>query len=158
MQTHITSHYMTFFIGEYKAKVDDRGRLVFPSAFKAVCADELQQGFVVKKALFANCLEVYTYQSWQAESEAVRARLNFFNRDDEKFWRAYTSNRAFVIPDEKFGRISIPKELLEAVGIEKEAVFCGRDFKIEIWSKEGRDNCIISEDEYVNLAETRLGK
>ena len=30
---------MASFIGEYKAKVDDRGRLVFPSAFKELCAD-----------------------------------------------------------------------------------------------------------------------
>ena len=148
---------MINFIGEYKAKVDDKGRLVFPAAFKAICGDSIKQGFVVKKTLFANCLEMYTYESWEKESEAVRSRLNLFNRDDERFWRAYTSNRTWVVPDEKVGRISIPKALLESVGIEKEAVFCGRDFKIEIWAKDSLESTSLSEDEYVALAEKTLG-
>ena len=148
---------MTNFIGEYKAKVDDKGRLVFPAAFKAICGDSIKQGFVVKKTLFANCLEMYTYEAWEKESEAVRARLNFFKRDDERFWRAYTSNRSLVVPDEKLGRISIPKTLLESVGIDKEAVFCGKDFKIEIWAKESLESTSLPEDEYVALAEKTLG-
>ena len=148
---------MTNFIGEFKAKVDDRGRLVFPAAFKALCGDSVKQGFVVKKSLFANCLEMYTYEAWEKESEAVRSRLNFFRRDDERFWRAYTSDRAMVVPDEKFGRISIPGELLASVGIEKEAVFCGRDFKIEIWPKESLKSTSLPHDEYVALAEKILG-
>ncbi len=148
---------MINFIGEYTAKVDDKGRLVFPSAFKAICGENLRKGFVVKKTLFANCLEMYTYESWEKESEAVRSRLNLFNRDDERFWRAYTSNRSFVIPDEKIGRISIPKALLESVGITREAVFCGRDFKIEIWARENLDGTALSEEDYVALAEKTLG-
>ncbi len=148
---------MINFIGEYTAKVDDKGRLVFPSAFKAICGEDIRKGFVVKKTLFANCLEMYTYESWEKESEAVRSRLNLFNRDDERFWRAYTSNRSFVVPDEKIGRISIPKALLESVGIFREAVFCGRDFKIEIWAKENLDGTALSEEDYVALAEKTLG-
>lgn len=148
---------MINFIGEYTAKVDDKGRLVFPSAFKAICGEDLRKGFVVKKTLFANCLEMYTYESWEKESEAVRSRLNLFNRDDERFWRAYTSNRSFVVPDEKIGRISIPKALLESVGISREAVFCGRDFKIEIWGRENLDGTALSEEDYVALAEKTLG-
>ena len=148
---------MINFIGEYKAKVDDKGRLVFPAAFKAICGDSIKQGFVVKKTLFANCLEMYTYESWEKESEAVRSRLNLFNRDDERFWRAYTSNRTYVVPDEKLGRISIPKALLDSVGIEKEAVFCGRDFKIEIWAKESLDKTSLPEDDIAALAEKTLG-
>ena len=35
---------MINFIGEYRAKVDDKGRLVFPSAFKAVCGEQIKQG------------------------------------------------------------------------------------------------------------------
>ena len=148
---------MINFIGEFKAKVDDKGRLVFPSAFKAICGESISRGFVVKKTLFANCLEMYTYESWEKESEAVRSRLNFFNRDHELFWRAYTSNRSYVVPDEKLGRISIPKALLESVGIDKEAVFCGRDFKIEIWAKESLDKTSLPEDDVAALAEKTLG-
>ena len=70
---HITHHtVMASFIGEYKAKVDDRGRLVFPAAFKELCADTLSQGFVVKKSLFADCLEMFAYSEWERDSQEVK--------------------------------------------------------------------------------------
>ena len=40
---------MVKFIGEYRAKMDDKGRLVFPSAFKALLPEGKPQLFVIKK-------------------------------------------------------------------------------------------------------------
>ncbi|NLD21059.1 MAG: division/cell wall cluster transcriptional repressor MraZ, partial [Bacteroidales bacterium] len=41
--------------------------------------------------------------------------------------------------------------------IVKDVVFCGKDFKIEIWAKEKFDENGITQDEFVNLAEKILG-
>ena len=155
--THFTYYIKMNFVGEYSAKLDDKGRLVFPSAFKSLCADTLSQGFVVKKSLFADCLEIFAYSVWERESEAVKAKLNLFNREHDAFWRAYMKNRAMVVPDEKLGRISIPKALLDSIGVQKEVVFCGKDFKIELWAKEKVDVDTIEGDDFVALAEKILG-
>ena len=149
--------FMASFIGEYKAKVDDRGRLVFPSAFKELCADTLKQGFVVKKSLFADCLEMYAYSEWERDSQEVRSHLNKFNPEHDRFWRAYMRDRALVVPDEPYGRISIPKELLDSVGVIKDVVFSGKDFKIEIWAKEKIEADRISESDFAELAQKILG-
>ena len=53
---------MVNFIGEYTAKADDKGRLVFPSAFKAVMPADGDMRFVLKKDIFEDCLEMYTYE------------------------------------------------------------------------------------------------
>ena len=127
---------MAKFIGEYTVKIDDKGRLVFPSAFKNVMSDGEEMKFVIKKDIFADCLEMYTYAEWEKQSEDVKSRLNFFNRKHALFWREYMRDRAVVEPDSKIGRISIPKKLLEAIGVNKEVVFAGSDFKIEIWARE----------------------
>ncbi|MCK9305467.1 MAG: hypothetical protein M0P27_08735, partial [Bacteroidales bacterium] len=79
---------MIKFIGEYTVKLDDKGRLILPSAFKSVI-DENDLRFVIKKDLFANCLEMFTYSEWLRESESVKSRLNFFNREHTLFWREY---------------------------------------------------------------------
>ena len=147
---------MAKFIGEYSAKLDDKGRLVFPSGLKALADPDVPLRFVVKKDLFSPCLEMYSYDEWEKQSEAVKARLNpSFNRH-AIFWRAYMSNRAVVEPDEKTGRILIPKYLLNMIGVEKEVIFAGADFKIELWSKESYQVSLISEDNYVSLAEKLL--
>ena len=66
-------------------------------------------------------------------------------------------DRALVVPDEQYGRITIPKELLDSVGIQKEVVFSGKDFKIEIWAKEKTEAGKISESDFVDLAQRILG-
>ncbi len=61
-------------------------------------------------------------------------------------------NSDVVEPDTKFGRISISKNLLELIGITKDVVFYGNDFKIEIWSKEKFEQTALSNDEFKSLA------
>ena len=145
---------MVKFIGEYSAKVDDKGRVVFPSAFKSLVlgCPEADLRMVVKKDLWEPCLEMFTYEQWERESEQLRSRVNFLDRGEAAFWREYNRGRAIVEPDSKLGRISIPKTLLESVGIDKEVVFCGLDHKIEIWSREQYENSSLSRKQFVSLA------
>ena len=148
---------MTKFIGEYRAKIDDKGRLVFPSAFKAVMDSSSPLTLVVKKDLFAPCLDIYTEEEWERQSEAVRSRLNSFNREHDAFWRGYMRNRATAVPDGKLGRISIPRQMLDDIGVEKEVVFAGNDYKIELWAREKYEASAIGSDEFTALAEKILG-
>ena len=148
---------MAKFIGEYSVKIDDKGRMIFPSVFKSVFAPEEKIALVVKKDIFENCLQMYTYTQWEEESEQVKARLNFFKREHSEFWREYMRDRAVVEPDEKLGRITIPKKMLESIGAEKEMIFVGNDHKIEIWSKEQYNKKQMSSDAFIALAESILG-
>ena len=144
---------MTKFFGEYSAKVDDKGRLIFPAAFKSIMPAEGDMRFVIRKDTFSDCLEMFTYSEWERQSEEVRSRLNpAFNETHAKFWRAYMHNSAIVEPDAKLGRISIPKKLLELIGVTKEVVFSGNDHKIEIWAKENFESGIISNEEFTAIA------
>ena len=63
-------------------------------------------------------------------------------------------DRDIVEPDGKFGRISIRGSLLDAISADKEVVFSGNDFKIEIWAKENYQASRLSNDEFVALAES----
>ena len=143
---------MNTFIGEYTVKIDDKGRMVFPSAFKSLMPADGDMRFVIKKDIFEDCLEMYTFEEWERQSSDVKSRLNFFNRDHAMFWREYMRDRAIVEPDGKVGRISVPKKLLEAIGVNKEVVFSGNDYKIEIWAREKFEAARISNDQYISLA------
>ncbi len=155
---------MIKFIGSYTAKVDDKGRVVFPSDLReqflaclghdGVSPEQVDWRFVVKKAIWAPCLEMYSFTEWEKESERIKAKINFLNKTHDAFWRAYTRDRALVEPDGKLGRVSIPKTLLESVGAGKELVFCGNDHKIEIWDREKYEQSALSADEFISLAES----
>ena len=143
---------MNTFIGEYTVKIDDKGRMVFPSAFKSLMPADGDMRFVIKKDIFEDCLEMYTFEEWERQSSEVKSRLNFFNRDHAMFWREYMRDRAIVEPDGKVGRISVPKKLLEAIGVNTEVVFSGNDYKIEIWAREKFEEARISNEQYISLA------
>lgn len=145
------------FIGEYSVKIDDKGRMIFPSSFKSVFAPDKKLALVVKKDLFENCLQMYTYDQWEIESNEVKSKLNFFKKEHSDFWREYMRDRAIVEPDEKLGRITIPKKLLESIGAEKEMIFVGNDHKIEIWSKEQYNRKQMSSEDFISLAQSILG-
>lgn len=148
---------MAKFIGEYRAKVDDKGRLIFPAAFKSVLGDGSDQRLVVKRSLYSPCLEMYTYGQWEEDSEQLRSRLNLFNRRHADFWREYMRDTAVVEPDSKLGRLMIPKAMLEGVGITKDVVFSGSNFMIEVWDKDKFDAGKMTGDEFASLAEEILG-
>ena len=143
---------MITFIGEYSAKLDDKCRVVFPAPFKSLMPTDGDMRFVIKKDIFEDCLEMYAFEEWERQSQEVKSKLNFFNRSHASFWREYMRDRAIVEPDSKLGRISIPRKLLESIGVTKEIVFSGSDYKIEIWAKEKYEASAISNEEFLNIA------
>ena len=149
---------MVTFIGEYTSKIDDKGRMVFPAPLKGVLPPGSDMRFVIKKDLFEPCLQMYTMSEWEHTSAEVKSKLNFFNRQHAIFWREYMRDRDVVEPDAKLGRITVSRKLLDAIGVTKEVVFYGNDFKIEIWAKEEFEKKRIPNDEYMAIAESLSDK
>ena len=50
---HVTT---TNLIGEFECKLDDKGRIIFPSALKKQLAPEFQEKFVINRG-FEGCLD-----------------------------------------------------------------------------------------------------
>ncbi len=127
---------MAKFVGDFRARLDDKGRLVFPSAYKSVMDEGEPMRFIVKKDSFDPCLTIYAYSEWERMSEEIKSRLNLFLPEHNRFWRKYMDGRALVEPDPKLGRITIPKTLLEKISVKKDVIFKGLDHKIELWAPE----------------------
>lgn len=145
---------MMTFIGQYTSKIDDKGRIVFPAPFKSVLPEGSDRRFVIKKSLYDDCLEMWPYCEWERETDSMRRGLDFFNPKHVRFWRQYMRGCDVVEPDVKFGRISISKQLLSAIGVKKDVVFFGINYKLEIWAAEKFDDSQVPTDEYVAIAQS----
>ena len=143
---------MVTFTGEYPSKIDDKGRLVMPSAFRKAVPEGADMRFVVKRDIFSDCLQMYTFEEWQRRSEEVKAKLNFFNEDHCRFWREFMRNLEVVEPDTKFGRISISSRLLASIGAVKDVIFSGSYSWIEIWDKEKYRASALTNEEVRTIA------
>ncbi len=120
------------FIGEYQHTIDNKGRIIIPSKFRA----ELGEVFVMTKGL-DNCLFVYPKSEWSILEEKLK-KLPLTNRDARAFVRFFFSGACECELD-KQGRVLIPPNLREHSKLDKDAVVIGVSTRIEIWSKEEWD-------------------
>jgi len=147
---------MAAFIGDFTCKLDAKGRIVLPAPFKKIMVANGSDRFVVRKDLFENCLVLTPFNQWESELKNIRAKLNAYKRDHNKFIRAFFKGLAEVSFDSN-GRILIPKKLKETIGADSEVILVGVDSHIEIWSDKEYDSLDIEPEELGKLAEDILG-
>ena len=148
---------MSEFRGEHTVKLDDKGRLIFPSPLKGQAASDSDGRYIVKKHIHLNCLEICPIEEWKIEMEKIKKRLNMNIAKHALLWSEYNRNTAEITPDEKTGRISVPKQLLEMIGIEKEVVFVGLGDTINLWAKNVYEGSVMGGDDLASLVEDILG-
>ncbi len=147
---------MATFIGDYSCKIDAKGRLIFPSAFKKQMPTASQDHFVVRRDIFEQCLVLYTSDDWEEQMNKIRSSINPYNREHNMFLRNFFKGTAELVLDSS-NRLLIPKRLLEIAGIKKEVVLAGQDGRIEIWASEKYDKIDMPVDDFADLAEKLMG-
>lgn len=154
-ETWFNKKVMVRFYGKTAAKVDDKGRIVFPAIYRDAMArgGESDLTLIIKKSVQGDCLNLYTLEEWSRRSDKVLDGIDpELNPLHAAFWSKYNDDIYYVVPDGKLGRLNVPSELLKAVGISKEVVFAGVGYKIEVWAKEKRESSLMSDDKFQSAA------
>lgn len=147
---------MVNLIGTYECKADAKGRLMISSAFKKQLSPILQEGFVLKRAVFQSCLELYPMQEWNEVMRKMNA-LNRFVKKNNDFIRRFTAGVKVVELDAS-GRLLIPKNLCQFASIKKQVVLSSAINIIEIWDKDSYEQTIDDAAmDFASLAEEVMG-
>ena len=143
-------------IGTYECKADAKGRVMFSSAFKKQLSSVLQEGFVIKRAVFQPCLELYPMQEWRLMMDKVN-KLNKFKKKNNDFIRRFTAGVKIVELDAT-SRVLIPKDLCDFAGIQKQIVMASSVNIIEIWDKDKYEKAIDDAAlDFADLVEEVMG-
>lgn len=152
----IKQFFVINLIGTYECRADAKGRVMISSAFKKQLSSVLQDGFVVKRAVFQPCLELYPMQEWNLMMQKIN-KLNKFKKKNNDFIRRFTAGVQLVDTDVT-GRILIPKNLMDFAGIEKQVVMSSSVNIIEIWDKDKYEKAIDDATvDFADLAEEVMG-
>jgi len=144
-------------IGTYECKADTKGRLMLPSALKKQLSPVMQKGFVLKRAVFQPCLELYPMSEWEALMQKVN-KLNRFKKKNNDFIRRFTAGVKIVELDAS-GRLLIPKDLVAFAGISKDLVVSSAVSIVEIWDKANYEKAIDDAAmDFADLAEEVMGQ
>ena len=148
---------MNSLIGTYECKVDAKGRLMLPSALRKQLLPVMQNGFVLKRAVFQPCLELYPIEEWETLMKKVN-KLNRFKKKNNDFIRRFTAGVKMIEVDNA-GRLLIPKDLVAFSGVAKDVVVSSAINIIEIWDKARYEKAIDDATvDFADLAEEVMGQ
>ena len=130
---------------------------MIPVALKSQMVPILNDGFVIKRSVFQNCLELYPMAEWNQLMQQMH-RKNRFRKKNNDFIRRFTAGVKLVEIDAN-GRLLIPKNLMSVAGIAKEVVLSSAINIIEIWDKDQYEEVLEeTAEEFADLAEEVMGE
>jgi|TARA_B110000908_G_scaffold143466_1_gene172429 MraZ protein len=130
---------------------------MLPVSFKKQLASVMANGFVLKRAVFQPCLELYPMNQWELLMQNIN-KLNRFKKKNNDFIRRFTAGVKSVDLDSS-GRLLISKDLVGFAGISKEIVVTSAVNIIEIWDKDKYEKAINdAAGDFADLAEDVMGQ
>ena len=153
------------FLGNIEAKMDAKGRAFLPAVFRKI----LQAGsndpddadnslrLVLRKDVFQPCLVLYPENVWNEQMDALRQRLNLWNKQHQQVFRQFVSEVEVLTLDGN-GRFLVPKRYLRMADIDLDIKFVGMGDTIEIWSNTKTDQSQMNPDEFGKALEELMGE
>ena len=116
--------------GTYNHTVDDKGRVIIPVKFKK----ELGLEFIIT-AGYDDTLMVMSNAQW----EKFLSRFDSAPPSKVRWIKRFFLGNMHEVTTDKQGRMQIPLQLRQKIGIETEAVLVGNGDIVEIWTPERWD-------------------
>ena len=138
---------MNQFLGSFEAKVDAKGRVFVPAAFRKLLQLQGEEWLVLRKDIFQDCLVLYPGSVWEEEIEVLRSKLSKWNKVEQQVFRQFVLDAERIEMDGS-GRVLISKRYLELVDIDAHVCFLGVDNTIEIWAKNKLDKPLMEAEDF----------
>jgi MraZ protein len=125
------------FRGTFFHSLDDKARVAIPRKFRELLpADQGDPRVVVTRSVGGGprTLDAYPLAEWKALEDRIRQMPQFHERT-RTFKRLYLHPAQELVLDAQ-GRILLPQDLRQAIGLQKDAVFTGDLEKFLVWSRE----------------------
>ncbi len=140
------------FLGNIEAKIDAKGRAFLPASFRKILQTGGEEGLVLRKDVFQSCLVLYPESVWNEQMDAMRQRLNRWNKQQQQVFRQFVSEVELITLDGN-GRFLIPKRYQRLAAIEQDIKFVGMGDTIEIWGLKKAEEQQMSADDFSNALE-----
>ncbi len=145
-----TCQGVQLFVGQYEHSLDNKGRVVLPAPFRSYVAE---RGYVTQ---LDGCIGLWSAEGFKAVAERWKSELDSGSITAGVFRRLM--GRVLEVKVDGAGRITLSKELLDALDFESKVIVSGRYDRAEIWPLE-RFAAEQNEEEEQEFNETvrRLG-
>ena len=122
------------FRGRFEIKLDPKGRLLIPAAYRQILPVENPQLIITNNRYRGkSCLHAYSIQEWEKLERNI-SRLSSLKAEVQAFNRFYLSAGQSADVDSQ-NRILVPQSLRKFAGLGGGVVLVGLGNKFEIWAE-----------------------
>ena len=125
---------MALFLSKYLNRVDKKGRVSVPAAFRVELAEESFAGIIVRPSFVSPALDACGRRALQELQRGVD-RFNPFTEERAGFANAIFAS-SHPAPWDGEGRVILPDHFLEHAGIVDRALFVGLGDTFQIWEPD----------------------
>jgi len=116
-------------LGTYTPKLDEKGRVILPAKFR----EELAGGLVMTRGQ-ERCVVVFSDRTFEDLHERIR-QAPMTNKRTRDYMRLFLSGASAEQPD-KQNRVTIPQNLREYAGLDRDLTVIGAGDRAEIWATD----------------------
>lgn len=146
---------MSLLIGIENCKLDSNGRFKLPIAIKKQLeGDDCR--FVIRPSIYADCLELWTYASFEAEIARLQKELNPYSIEDRKMLRVLSAGN--IVEMDTSDRLVIPGEQRVRLKASKDLVLLSTGKFMEIWDETTYSQQNKEVSGYAQKVDERLGR
>jgi MraZ protein len=126
---------MAVFLSTYLNKIDRKGRVSVPASFRQVLAEQSPTGMASTLVVFRSTSLPALEACSQQHMEALAADLELMDLSDEEreAYELTIFGASQALPIDPEGRIVLPEDLREFVGIDDQIAFVGKSKTFQIW-------------------------
>jgi MraZ protein len=122
-----------FYAGEFRHFIDEKNRITIPARWRRGSAEE----FIILPEATHQFLLVMSPEEFSRMSAAAEADSTVSARDRRVFFRQLHARAQHAIAD-KQGRLVLPEDLCQKLGLKNEVVLVGGRGRFEIWNLQKR--------------------
>ncbi len=135
------------FLGTHTPRLDEKGRLILPAKYR----DQMSDGLVVTRGQ-ERCLFIYPMDEFVKVAQGMQAAPTT-NRSARDYLRVFLSGASDEVPDRQ-GRFTIPANLRQYAGLDREVTVIGAGSRLEVWdSADWNAYLAASEQSFADIAE-----
>jgi MraZ protein len=128
------------FLGTHTPRLDDKGRLFLPAKFR----DRLASGLVVTRGQ-ERCLYVFPMDEFVRVAETMR-NAPVTSKVVRDYLRVFLSGASDEVPD-KQGRVTVPANLREYAGLDRDCTVIGAGSRVELWDTTAWNTYLASTEQ-----------
>ena len=126
---------MNTFVGNIEARLDEKGRIFVPAAYRKILAELGSKFMVMRRDTDNECLMFYPEHVWNEKVEQMRQTLDEWDPEDQLILMQFMADAEYMEMDGQ-GRILLQKKNLETIGAQQDVLFVGMLNRFALWTPE----------------------